>query len=116
MNRVALFVIAIAIFPGILCAGQFKPYKIKAGVAYYSDEYTVTNGVSELGEEKNFEEVYQYYNYYEAVFDSQEHIVLFKAYLRGTVDFSEIYFYDNEGKLEKKEVTNSDDSKSVTNF
>ena len=113
MNKLILFIAIILSSPAMLYAGDFQPYKIKAGFSYYSDEYTTSNGLSALGEEKNFEEIYQYYNYYEAVFDSQERIVTFKAYERGAVDFSESYFYDDDGRLVKKEVEKSDGSKSV---
>lgn len=102
--------------PAVLCAGEFKPYEIKAGIPYYSDEYTTNNGLSELGEEKNYEEVYQNYNYYEAIFDSQGHIVIFNAYERGVIEFSETYYYDRGGRLVKKEVKNSDGSKLVVDF
>ena len=102
--------------PGVLCAGEFEPYEIKAGMSYYSDEYSSSDGLSELGEEKNFEEVYQYYNYYEAVFDSQERIVIFKAYKQGVVEFSETYSYDTDGSLIKKEIKNSDGSISLVTF
>lgn len=102
--------------PTELHAGEFNPYEIKAGVPYYSDEYTVNNGVSELGEEKNYEEIYQYYNYYEAIFDSEKRIVTFKAYERGNVEFSESYHYDDEGRLTKKMITNADGSEKVVDF
>ncbi len=100
----------------VLFAGQFEPHEIKPGVSYYSDEYTTSNGVSGLGEEKNFEEVWQNYNYYEAIFDSNERIVTFKAYERGKIEFSETYHYDAEGNPTKKIVKKSDGSESVVNF
>ncbi len=86
------------------------------GRSYYSNEYTTGNGVSALGAEKNFEEVYQHYNYYEAIFDSQERIEQFKAYKRGAIEFSETYFYDGDGRPVRKEVQNADGSKSVIEF
>jgi hypothetical protein len=106
----------ILVSPAVFCAGSFEPYEIKPGISYYSDEYTSTNGLSELGEEKNYEEVFQYYNYYEAIFDSQERIVIFNAYTRGVIEFSENYFYDRDGNLVKKVVKNSDGSESVVNY
>ena len=96
--------------------GRFQPYEIKAGISYYSDEYTAHDGVSVLGEEKNLEEVYQNYNYYEAVFDSQERIVVFKAYERGTLEFSEEYYYGEGEEPIRKIVKNSDGSESAVDF
>lgn len=112
---VASLVIILASTVGIFAA-EFEPYEIKAGLSYYSDEYSTSNDVSSLGEEKNYEEVYQYYNYYEAVFNSEERIVVFKAYEKGVVKFSETYHYDDGGQLLKKIVENPDGSRSTVNF
>jgi hypothetical protein len=111
-----LFLFLILASSTALCAGQFEPYVIKPGVSYYSDEYTAQNDISELGEEKNFEEVYQFYNYYEAVFDTEERIVTFKAYKRGALEFSETYFYDDAGNPEKKIVRSADGTETVMHF
>jgi hypothetical protein len=116
MQKFILSICIILATPAVLYAGKFEPYEIKAGTSYYSDEYSSSNGLSELGEEKNFEEVYQYYNYYEAVFDSQERIVIFKAYKQGVVEFSETYSYDTDGSLIEKEIKNSDGSISLVTF
>lgn len=96
--------------------GRFQPYEIKAGISYYSDEYSTHDGVSALGDEKNFEEVWQNYNYYEAVFDTQERIVVFKAYERGTLQFSEEYSYDGDERPVSKVITQSDGSTSTVEF
>jgi len=116
MKNIFLFFAFLLFSPTVFCAGQFQPYEIKAGFSYYSDEYTTHNDISQLGEEKNIEEVYQNYNYYEAIFDTQEHIVIFKAYEKGTVEFSETYSYDSDGSLVKKVVKYSDGSESVVDF
>jgi len=116
MKKLVLFIALILVSPTAFCAGQFQPYEIKAGFSYYSDEYATRGGISELGEEKNFEEVYQNYNYYEAIFDDQERIVIFNAYEKGVIEFSETYSYDGEGRLVKKVVKNSDGSESVIAF
>jgi len=116
MKKLFLFMLIILALPVMLCAGQFAPYKIKAGISYYSDEYMTIKGLSELGEEKNYEEVYQNYNYYEAVFDSQERIVIFKAYKRGVIEFSETYYYGSDGHPTKKIIKNSDGSESVVDL
>ncbi len=116
MKRLVLFIALILASPAAFCAGQFQPYEIKAGFSYYSDEYTARDGISELGEEKNFEEIYQYYNYYEAIFDDQERIVIFNAYEKGVIEFSEAYSYDDDGRLLKKVVKNPDGSELVVEF
>ena len=116
MKKLALSLAVMLAAPTALCAGQFEPYKIKPGISYYSDDYTTNGGVSELGEEKNYEEVYQNYNYYEAIFDSQERVVIFNAYERGVIEFSESYHYDNQGRLVKKVVKSADGSETIVNF
>ena len=117
MKKFVLLSIAfLLVSPSVLLAGKFEPYEIKPDVPYYSDEYTDNDGVSELGEEKNFEEVFQNYNYYEAVFDTNKRMITFKAYERGNIEFSETYHYDSEGQLIKKVVKNSDGSETVVDF
>ena len=113
---IAITLVMILASPTVFCAGEFQPYKITAGVSYYSDEYTTREDISELGEEKNYEEVYQNYNYYEAVFDTQERIVIFNAYEKGIIKLSETYSYDGDGHLIKKVVKNPDGSESVVDF
>ena len=116
MKKLVVSFIIILVSPAVLLAGKFEPYEIKPGIPYYSDEYTDNNGVSELGEEKNFEEVWQNYNYYEAFFDADRRLITFNAYERGAIDFSESYHYDSEGRLIKKVVKNSDGSETVVDF
>ncbi|MCP4001888.1 MAG: hypothetical protein GY727_13350 [Gammaproteobacteria bacterium] len=113
MQKLIRSICFILASPAVLYAGEFEPYLIEAGMSYYSDEYSISNDIAELGEEKNFEEVYQNYNYYEAVFNSQEQIVIFKAFTQGVVEFSETYFYDEDGKQVKKEIKKSDGSIST---
>jgi hypothetical protein len=116
MRKIILAVVIILVSPAVFCADKFQPYKIKAGVSYYSNEYSTEEGVSELGEEKNLEEVYQNYNYYEAIFDAQERIVTFNAYKQGAIEFSETYSYDKQGRPEKKLIKQADGSTSVETF
>jgi hypothetical protein len=112
-KQIILLIAMLLATPVAVCAGEFKPYEIKAGVSYYSNEYSSNNGLSELGEEKNLEEVYQNYNYYEAIFDTQERIVTFNAYKQGSIEFSETYYYDKDGQPEKKHIKKADGSTSV---
>jgi len=116
MTKFVLSLLLVLASPAAFSSGKFQPYEIKPGVSYYSDEFTMQNGVAELGEEKNFEEVYQFYNYYEAVFDPEGRIVTFKAYKQGALEFSETYFYDDTGNPAKKTVRNSDGKETVMHF
>jgi len=116
MKKIVLFIAMILVSPIVFGADQFQPYEIKAGISYYSNEYSSHEGISELGEEKNYEEVYQNYNYYEAIFDSQERIVTFNAYEKGSIEFFEIYYYKGDGPPVRKVVKNSDGTESVIEF
>ncbi len=76
-----------------------RPERIRPGMECYSDEYVETAGVRDLAEEKNYEEVYQLYTYYEAVYDADERVVVFREYERGEIVFEQRYAYDSAGKL-----------------
>ncbi len=81
-----------------------RPENIKPGLSYFADEFTVNESVAELGEEKNYEEVFKNYEYYEMIYDEQKRPAVFRAYKRGEVVSTEYYFYGNDGKLFKKEL------------
>jgi hypothetical protein len=51
------------------------------------------------GAEKNYEEVYQAYRYYEAVYDAAERVVIFREYRRGEAIRTEEYRYGPDGAL-----------------
>ncbi len=87
---------------------QARPENIKPNLSYYADDFTVKDGVSELGEEKNYEEVFKNYEYFETIYDEQRRPSIFRAYKRGKVIRTEHYFYNNDGKLIKKEITQKD--------
>ncbi len=91
------------------------PEQIEPGIAYYSDDYVVQDNISDLGGEKNLEEVYQNYSYYEAIYDEQKRVVLFRAYKQDAIGRTERYFYKN-GKLIKKEITSEDQPAQVITF
>jgi hypothetical protein len=85
-----------------------QPEKIRPGHSYYSDELGESTNqglVRAPGEEKNYEEVYQFYSYYEFVYDEQERVVLFREYKRGDVIRTEKYSYDDSGALSKRVVS-----------
>lgn len=91
-----LLILLILLVP---CGAIGAPEKIRANHSYYSDDYERSDSIAELGEEKNYEEVYQFYNYYEAIYDDKERVVRFVAYKQGKVDWQEDYVYDRQGKL-----------------
>lgn len=84
---------------------QGRPETIRPGISYYSDDYAVTGGVADLVGEKNYEEVYRNFEYYEAVYDGQGRVVRFIAYKRGEEDWRERYLYGPSGRAYAKEVT-----------
>ena len=71
-----------------------RPERIRPGHSYYSDSVEMRGGVSDLGQERNFEEVYQHYTYYEAVYDDRGRVVSFIVYERGDWMRREHYRYD----------------------
>jgi mono/diheme cytochrome c family protein len=75
------------------------PVTVKPDVAFYSDDCGSRGRVRGLLEEKNYEEVYQSYSYFEAWYDRAQRVVEFKEYRRGDVILSESYSYDESGRL-----------------
>lgn len=78
------------------------PVKIRPDQSYYSDEFKTQGQVSNIGNEKNYEEVYQLYEYYEAIYDKEGRVAVFKAYQKGQVIRTERYAYSSQGKLIKQ--------------
>jgi hypothetical protein len=94
-------------------AGSARPERIRSGVVYYSDDYVEEGGVRDLTGEKNFEEVYQLYGYYEATYDEEGRVVSFREYVRGDLVRSETYRYDEGGELIEKRVSSPGKSDEV---
>jgi hypothetical protein len=99
--QAAVLVLAICLLSP---SAQARPEKIKAGLSYYSDEVQPHGQTQDLVGEKNYEEVYQLYTYYEVIYDDSERVSLFKEYKRGELIRTESYEYNAAGKLEKKEI------------
>jgi hypothetical protein len=97
----ALVALAVLFAAGSAAA---RPEKIRPGHSYYSDGARVEGIVRDIGEEKNYEEVYQRYRYYEAVYDEAGRVVLFREYVRGDVIRTEEYRYGPEGALVERIV------------
>ncbi|MBF0351265.1 MAG: hypothetical protein HQM11_09535 [SAR324 cluster bacterium] len=76
------------------------PEKIIPGHSYYSNEYLENDGCYDLGEEKNLEEVYQNYNYYEAQYNINQQVIIFKAYKQGELEWKMTCDY-RAGRLSK---------------
>jgi len=72
---------------------QSRPEVIRAGMKYYSDEYFEDGLVRDLDGEKNYEEIYQHYTYYEAIYDSLGRVTVFKEFKQGAVILEERYRY-----------------------
>ena len=80
-------------------AAGSRPEKIREGVSYYSDDFIRSGEVRDIAAEKNYEEVYQLYTYYEAIYDARARVVVFKEYERGDVIREERYRYGEAGQL-----------------
>jgi hypothetical protein len=91
-----------------------RPEKIRPGHSYYSDSRRVEELVRDIGEEKNYEEVYQRYRYYEAVYDEAGRVVLFKEYERGEVIRTEEYRYGPDGALAERVVRKAGEPPEIT--
>ena len=92
------------------------PERVKPGIAYYSDESAQAGDVKGLLQEKNLEEVYQNYTYFEARYDAVARVVLFKEYKRGDVVLTEKYSYDAFGRLTKRTVSTQGAEDVVTRY
>ena len=96
---ISAIVMIILLVPQV---GISKPEKIKPGVIYYSDETEEVDGIEDLIGEKNFEEVYRNYTYFEAVYDQQKRISILKEFERGELIRTVRFQYHSDGRLLKK--------------
>jgi hypothetical protein len=100
------FLLAVLSLQALLPAeGAARPERIRPGVTYYSDDFVEEGGLRDLAAEKNYEEVYQFYRYYEAVYDEAGRITLFKEFVRGDLVRTERYRYGEGGELVEKRVS-----------
>lgn len=84
-----IFYILILISSSVLA----RPEIIKEDILYYSDESSQTGIVKDIVAEKNYEEIYQFYTYYEVSYDTEGRVKIFKEYKKGEVIFEEHYKY-----------------------
>ncbi|MCK5003203.1 MAG: hypothetical protein KAJ92_03115 [Gammaproteobacteria bacterium] len=73
-----------------------RPEVIRADIPYYSDDYFKQGVVRDIESEKNYEEIYQFYTYYEVIYDSSERVKVFREYKRGVLIHEEHYQYDKD--------------------
>ena len=71
-----------------------RPEVIRADMPYYSDDYFQQGVVRDIESEKNYEEIYQFYTYYEVIYDSSGRVKVFREYKRGDLIHEERYQYD----------------------
>ncbi|MBW1843999.1 MAG: hypothetical protein JRJ05_06620 [Deltaproteobacteria bacterium] len=76
-----------------------RPETIRAGVSYYSDELVESGPVRDIGVERNYEEVFKLYRYYEVLYDEIERVVRCLEYKRGDVIREDTYRYAADGSL-----------------
>ncbi len=81
-----------------------RPEIMREGISYYSNECFQEGEVKDIVSEKNYEEVYQHYTYYEVIYDSAGRVKVFKEYKQGEVIYEEHYHYDDQGVLIKNNV------------
>ena len=99
--------LALAPMALTLESAQARPERIVPGDTYYSHEYSMQGGIAELGAQRNYEEVYQLYTYYEGVYDERQRMSRFRAYERGQLLWEERYFYQPDGSPSHKERTDA---------
>lgn len=103
MKGISLLLSALIIL-SMASISQAKPEAIKPGLSYFAEDYETKNNISEITVEKNFEEVFKNYEYFESVYDDQKRVKIFRAYKRGDVILTEHYSYDSGGKLKEKKI------------
>ena len=89
-------VLAPCVLPALASA---RPETIRAGVSYYSDELIESGPVRDIGAERNYEEVFKLYRYYEVLYDESERVVRCLEYKRGDVIREDTYRYAADGSL-----------------
>ena len=108
--------LSLLLLAGTTDVALSRPEIIKPGLSYYADDFTTEDNISELGEEKNYEEVFKNYEYYEATYNKQKRPAMFRIYKKGKIILTEHYFYNGEGKLVKKEILKGDEPAEVIHF
>ena len=87
--------------PAMPSLAQARPEAIRARLSYYSDELVESGLVRDIGTERNYEEVFKLYTYYEALYDTSERVISCLEYKRGEVIRTDHYRYAEDGTLTK---------------
>ena len=98
-RRAALRVGLVLAICGLPASTSARPERIRAGMSYYSDELIETGPVRDIGAERNYEEVFNLYRYYEVLYDESERVVRCLEYKRGEVIREDTYRYAVDGAL-----------------
>lgn len=112
VSRFALLLVAAAL--GSATNADARPERIRAGMSYYSDDYVVEGMVHDIADEKNYEEVYQFYTYYEAIYDEAGRVKEFVEYERGDEVRREKYDYADDDALVRRTVVRPGQPPEVT--
>ena len=105
IQRLTLATLAILTLLSVYAPAYSRSEIVKEGMSYFSDDYMQIDGIKDLAEDKNIEEVYQFYTYYEARYDSSSRVILFKRYKQGEVILEERYLYEGNSSTQgTKEV------------
>jgi hypothetical protein len=81
-----------------------RPEAIRTEVSYYSDELVESGPVRDIGSERNYEEVFKLYTYYEVLYDENERVIRCLEYKRGEVIRTDHYRYTIDGSLSEHVV------------
>jgi len=100
----AFLFVAAAVCLLLAATSSARPERIRPGQSYYSDDQVSEGGVRDIADEKNYEEVYQSYRYYEAVYDDRGRVVILKQVERGEVVREDRYRYAGDAVLPVEHV------------
>ena len=95
MNSLIRYWLALLLM-GSASLAYSRPEVIRADVPYYSDDYIQQGVVRDIESEKNYEEIYQFYTYYEVIYDSSERVKVFREYKKGNIIHEERYQYNKD--------------------
>jgi hypothetical protein len=113
LSFVSMASIAVAFGPSVVDA---RPQKTRPGLPYYSDDFIEKDQIRDLAEEKNYEEVYQFYSYYEASYDEAGRVIVFKEYRRGELIRSDEYHYAPGGSLHERHTSRPGKPVEISRF
>ncbi len=116
-GRMLVLLVSCIVGVGVSLEASSQPEKIRAGQSYNSDalgESTNQAMVRAPGQDRNYEDVYQFYTNYEFVYDEEERVVVFREYKRGEVIRAEKCSYGDAGALKKRVVSQPGKEDEVT--